>query len=70
MITTNDDTTASDAKLRRRLRRAINDRSLTEVSREVSVSREALLRYLARVDVQAGTLELIRGRLSRLGGRT
>lgn len=59
-----------DADLRARLRHAIEKRTLTRVSVELGVSREALLRFLALVELQAGSLELIRGKLAKLGGRS
>lgn len=58
----------SDAELRRRLRRMIELRTTTRAARDLGVSREALLRFLSEVDMQEGSRELVRGKLSRLGG--
>jgi ferric-dicitrate binding protein FerR (iron transport regulator) len=53
--------------LPRRLRRMIDLRGLACISRELAVSRESLARYLARLDVHAGTLERIERKLAALG---
>ncbi len=59
-----DHTAAGESDLQRRLRRMIELSSLSRVSAHLGVSKEALLRYLASVDLQAGTRVLIEARLS------
>lgn len=61
---TTDHTAAGEGDLEHRLRRMIELHSLSRVSTRLGVSREALARYLARLEVQAGTRELIEARLT------
>lgn len=63
---TSTDTAGGEGELPRRLRRMINLDGLTQVSRELGISRESLARYLAGLDVQAGTRALIESRISGL----
>jgi hypothetical protein len=63
---TTDTTVAVESDLQRRLRRMIELRTLTRLSIELGISREALLRYLSGVDMQAGTLVLIEAKLAKL----
>lgn len=61
---TSTDNAGDEGELPRRLRRMVNLRGLSRVSAELGISRESLARYLARLDVQAGTLALIESKLS------
>jgi transcriptional regulator with XRE-family HTH domain len=55
--------TGTEGPLARTLRRLIELRGLTRVATDLGVSREALARYLARIDLQQGTRALIEGLL-------
>lgn len=57
-------TAAGESDLQRRLRRMVELSSLSRVAANLGVSKESLLRYLASVDLQAGTRLLIEARLS------
>lgn len=58
--------TVAESDLQRRLRRMINLRGVTHVARELGLAREPVIRYLASLDVHAGTRELIERKLAEL----
>jgi len=62
--------TVAESDLQRRLRRMINLRGVTHVARELGLAREPVIRYLASLDVHAGTRELIERKLTELGDET
>ncbi len=57
----------AEGELRRRLKRRVDLFGLTAVARELRLGREALARYGAEFDLQAGTRALIETRLTELG---
>ena len=56
-----------ESDLQCRLRRLIELRGLHVVANDLGVAREPVARYLAGIDVQAGTRELIERKLAELG---
>lgn len=62
-------TAAGESDLQRRLRRMVELSSLSRVATNLGVSKESLLRYLASVDLQAGTRMLIESKLSNTSSR-
>lgn len=60
-------TIVAEGELRRRLKRRVDLFGLTRVARELKLGREALARYGAEFDLQAGTRALIESRLVELG---
>jgi hypothetical protein len=62
--------TVAVSDLQCRLRRMIDLRGVTHVARELGLAREPVIRYLAGLDIQAGTRELIERKLTELGDET